>query len=1019
MNKQTIITLMLALACVTTYGQTDTTKTKRRELAIYAYVADHLTHRGIDSLKVTLLNAADSSFVDTVHVDGYEYDDRKVTYVEATIREAGKYLLRLEAKDYQTRYAPFDIPKMYKRESHRELKPIYLHRIRTAKIPTMDNDSTTIMEEVVVKATKLKFYMDGDTLVYDADAFSMAEGSMLDALIKQLPGVELHSGGEITVNGRKVDALLLNGKDFFDSDRELLLDNMPSYMVKDIRSYERTPDNVKGTNREKTTQKEMVMDVRLKRDYNTAWLANAEGGVGMRFGSQEDFGEPTKAPPFLGRAFAMRYATNSRIALFANVNNLSDYRTPGEKGEWSPLRQAQGLTTSYTMGANGLYEKNENIRYQGSIKGTYSDSNEANHTSSETFLTEGNTYGRSFFTRRSYDSRLNTEHGIHLRKPGTLWETFKDLYLSHSTSLEYLHWSNYSKSASTTLAEDVAAGWGKAWMDSLMTPYAGQLLRRYALNRNTSNRHGTGRHIQMQNSGYFSTSPAHNDYIDFHLDYSYRFSDRYEDVFEHYLLDYPKTSAASLSEAKPSPSTGERGEGLRNRYRPDIDRTHNANLSPGLSFSLDKEHNHNIDFYDRFSFNDAESNRSLYLLNQIEEWTDTERNPLGTLPSTEEMLRTLDADNSQRSRTKSFSNVPGIQYSFSHSNDTTGMWSYLGASLSLPVAHETMDYWQGSQVDTTMSRRTTSLSWNMYFYHSRRKTDRGIQASYSSNVTQPSMRSMLNIRTDSDPLNIQLGNPDLRPSRSHSFYSSYREKLRRWLVNTSFNFRAVQDAVATATLYDLTTGVRTRTPQNIDGNWNTEVSAGVDFPLDHKERLRLKQSLKHRYNHSVDLMNEARSVVGSNNLDDELSLAWKPTDKLSFTAKGDLHYQHSSSAREDFIPINVFDFDYGLSGQIELPWDFQLATDLTMYSRRGYIDNTMNTNELVWNARLTKRLMHGNLLLQLDGFDLLGQLSNVRHSIDAQGRTETFYNVIPSYGLFHVTWRMNKKAKNEAKNDSH
>ena len=343
----------------------DSTKTKQRELSVFASIADHLTHQGIDSLKATLLRAADSSFIDTVHVDGYEFDDRKMTYVSIPIHETGQYLLRLEAKGYQTRYAPFDIPKMYKRESYRELKPIYLHRINKPGRSGMmsDGDSTTVMDELVVKATKLKFYMDGDTLVYDADAFSMAEGSMLDALIKKLPGVELHNGGEITVNGRKVDALLLNGKDFFDSDRELLLDNMPSYMVKDIRSYERTPEGVKGTIREKTTQKEIVMDVRLKRDYNTAWLANAEGGAGMRFGTEEDsFKEQTKAPPFLGRAFAMRYSTNSRIAIFANANNLSDYRTPGEKGEWSPLTQAQGLTTSYTLGANGLYEKGEDLR---------------------------------------------------------------------------------------------------------------------------------------------------------------------------------------------------------------------------------------------------------------------------------------------------------------------------------------------------------------------------------------------------------------------------------------------------------------------------------------------------------------------------------------------------------------------------------------------------------------------------------------------------------------------------------
>ena len=479
MNKL-IIAFLLALFGMAAYGQTDSTKTKKRDLSVFATVADHLTHDGIDSLKATLLRAADSSFVDTVHVESYKYDDKLHTYVDATVREAGKYLLRLEAKGYQTRFAPFDIQKMYKRESYRELKPIYLHRAPKAKQQSLmlAGDSTTIMEELVVKATKLKFYMDGDTLVYDADAFSMAEGSMLDALIKKLPGVELHGGGEITVNGRKVDALLLNGKDFFDSDRELLLDNMPSYMVKDIRSYERTPDNVKGTIREKTTQKEMVMDVRLKRDYNTAWLANAEGGIGKRFGSQEDFGETTKAPPFLGRAFAMRYSTNSRIALFANVNNLSDYRTPGEKGEWSPLRQERGITTSYTLGANGLYEKGEDFRYQGSIKGTYSDSKEANHTASETFLEGGNTYGRSFFTRRSYDARLNTSHDIRLRKPGTLWETFKDIYFDNDVSLEYLHWSNYSNSASATLAEDVAEGWGKAWMDSLMTPYAGNLLRR-------------------------------------------------------------------------------------------------------------------------------------------------------------------------------------------------------------------------------------------------------------------------------------------------------------------------------------------------------------------------------------------------------------------------------------------------------------------------------------------------------------------------------------------------------------
>ena len=61
------------------------------------------------------------------------------------------------------------------------------------------------LNEVVVKATKVKMYYKGDTLVYDADAFKLPDGSMLDALIRQLPGVTMNDGGEIFVNGRRVD----------------------------------------------------------------------------------------------------------------------------------------------------------------------------------------------------------------------------------------------------------------------------------------------------------------------------------------------------------------------------------------------------------------------------------------------------------------------------------------------------------------------------------------------------------------------------------------------------------------------------------------------------------------------------------------------------------------------------------------------------------------------------------------------------------------------------------------------
>ena len=85
----------------------------------------------------------------------------------------------------------------------------------------------------------------------------------------------------------------------------------------------------------------------------------------------------------------------------------------------------------------------------------------------------------------------------------------------------------------------------------------------------------------------------------------------------------------------------------------------------------------------------------------------------------------------------------------------------------------------------------------------------------------------------------------------------------------------------------------------------------------------------------------------------------------------------------------------------------RLGTDLTMYSRRGYKDKTMNSDDVVWNARLSRPFFKGKLIVMVDGFDILGQLSNVTRTMNAQGITETYSNVIPRYLVLHATYRFN------------
>ena len=84
---------------------------------------------------------------------------------------------------------------------------------------------------------------------------------------------------------------------------------------------------------------------------------------------------------------------------------------------------------------------------------------------------------------------------------------------------------------------------------------------------------------------------------------------------------------------------------------------------------------------------------------------------------------------------------------------------------------------------------------------------------------------------------------------------------------------------------------------------------------------------------------------------------------------------------------------------------------LSAHARRGYDNAVMNTDNFVWNAQLSKSIMHGNLIFALVAYDILGDISNLRYSVNMQGVTETWRNVIPRYGMLRVIYKLNKQPK--------
>ena len=127
---------------------------------------------------------------------------------------------------------------------------------------------------------------------------------------------------------------------------------------------------------------------------------------------------------------------------------------------------------------------------------------------------------------------------------------------------------------------------------------------------------------------------------------------------------------------------------------------------------------------------------------------------------------------------------------------------------------------------------------------------------------------------------------------------------------------------------------------------------------------------------------------------------------------GDINWRSSTSDRQDFERISAFDFNYGARLMYVIPVvKLSLATDIKMFSRRGYNSDMMNTDDLVWNAELSRSLLKEKLTLKLTAFDLLHQLSNKQYNVNAQGRTETWNNCIPRYLMLTCALKLSKMPK--------
>lgn len=825
------------------------------------------------------------------------------------------------------------------------------------------------LKEVTVQATKVKFYHRGDTLVYNADAFIMAEGSMLDDIIRQLPGVELKENGQILVNGQFVESLLLNGKDFFKGKHDLMLKNLAAYTVKNVEVYERQKDIDKLLG-EDYGKKILTMDVKLKKEYHHNFVGNVEAGYGT-----ED--------RYLGRLFAMWNSDHARLSLIGNINNMNETRKPGMENTFTPDGIPSGILKTYMGGMEyNVENKKSGWQFNGDVVINRTVLDDGSRTYTTNFLPSGNTFGREFSSKIKRDFKISTNHQF---KTMGKWH-----YIEVHPSFDYnqLHYtSSLEKAVFNTELQNVTSEMIRNLFDGSHVSAVESLLNRELRNQLDN---GHNLNAKLLSKGRFRLKTGLMQALSYLISGSYsRISN---DGFNRFGINWgnnPTFTEASDRYIKNHPN-------------------YNYNVKVSVGYSAMPTRNLAVDINYEYSHNEKKSTSDLYRLDQL--YPGIGENEIGYLPSYNEYFSTFD---------------PSLSY-LDHQTDNLHTLSpnlqwrlgKIGLQIKADVSIERqhIDYYRDNN-HHLLSRtklRPGNMELEVRFPMNKSGNYKG-SFYYWLNPKSPNLVNMIDIIDRRDPMNVFVGNPNLKNSMVHQLRWRMNGRNQKGNVEQTYMLSSniYRNLLSVGYDYNTETGAKTSWMQNVNGNWSLNALQQLHLDFGSMRKFFFENKTNLTYVSSVDFFSENKGNAFKNKVNiygagEELKFGYNKTgNKVELFFKGNLH--HYSSIMYGFNSFNAGDFNYGLRGIVRLPANIQIATDYTIYSRRGYSDSQLNTDNFVWNARLSYSIPKAGITLMADGFDLLHNLSDVSYGINAQARTETYYTVLPRYFLFHIQWTFNKK----------
>ncbi len=808
-----------------------------------------------------------------------------------------------------------------------------------------------LLSEVIVKSGS-PIKIKGDTLVYTADSFKVRPGANVEELLRRLPGITVDKNGQITAMGERVTKVLVDGEEFFGTDPGIATKNIRADAVQEVQVFDKKSDQATFTGIDDGV-KDKTINLKMKK-------------MAGYFGKVE-----------LGGGLPDKYDNSAMANFFRNKRKIAGYGIMSNTGQtnldWQDAQNYGGSSDNMMSGMTddgGMFFSFNNggdDNYNGGRNGIPRNWNAGFH-----FSDKFNNGKNSFNSGYKYSKVIS---------PG-LTRTFSQTFLPNTAP-----WSSNSRS---------------------------------------ENRTSTSKH-------------AVNMTIEFNLDSnnSLKWTSRFN-------------NNSSLSSVNYSSETlDEQGQFINNATRKSLTNTDKNNVASTLLWRHKfKKLARTLSINTDFNWNRTESNGLLYSLNNYykngvlnnrdttdqENITDNINNTISSKISYTEPLQKdfymeltygFTYSNNKSDRLTNIKSINGKYeemvdslsnfFVFNRTQNTPGISFRLNKKKHNVTIGTSVDFNQFEKKDLTKDLITHYNFVNFIpraNYTYKVKPNESIRINYNGSTSAPSLEQLQPTRVNTDPLNIYVGNPNLKQSFRHNINAGYNfyNVLKERNMFTSLNFGLTDNAFVQSSNID-SAGKRTYMTVNADGNYNINLYSNYGFKI---KGFSWRNGIGPGFNisRSVEFINGVKNTNNTKSYSLQLSTSTYKADKYNVWLSTSFNLNNSKSSVNTKANANYWSINLNGSGSKTIAKKFDIGSDINLQIREKDPRFPANNNFTTWNGYIIKRFLKENQFeLKLQVNDILNENKGYSRNFSSYSYTESYYTTLRRFWLLTATWNISKNGK--------